>query len=71
MGLFSSIKEWKKARQEKHIANMEAKGICPDCRGRGFDLYYPVEYYTTTPSVECPGCNGSGLFSDWNSQTSQ
>lgn len=64
MGLFQAISAWNAARYEKHVASMEEKGYCPDCRGKGFDAYAPFEYYHNT-SYECPGCGGSGQFSDW------
>ncbi|WP_102349769.1 methionine aminopeptidase [Bacillus sp. Marseille-P3661] len=64
MGLLNSFMEWNSARYEKKIAKMEAKGICPDCYGRGINSAAFNEFVFTN-SYECPGCNGSGHFSDW------
>ncbi|PLT31887.1 methionine aminopeptidase [Peribacillus deserti] len=64
MGLFSKFSEWNHARQEKFLSEMEALGSCPDCRGRGFNSYTPNEFYYSNV-YDCPGCNGSGLYSDW------
>jgi hypothetical protein len=65
MGLFSAISAWNTARYEKHVSNMAAQGLCPDCRGKGFNAYVPNEYYYSNV-YDCPGCNGSGNFSDWS-----
>ncbi|GIN88579.1 hypothetical protein J6TS2_49650 [Heyndrickxia sporothermodurans] len=65
MGLFLSIQEWKMNRYEKRMATMEAKGICPDCNGRGMNILSFNEYYLTN-DFDCPGCNGSGLYTDWH-----
>lgn len=64
LGLFQTFSAWNAARFEKHIASMEEKGLCPDCRGRGFDSYAPNEYYYNSV-YECSGCNGSGAYHDW------
>ncbi|MFA9558898.1 methionine aminopeptidase [Evansella sp. AB-rgal1] len=65
MGLINSIVEWRNAQYDKRIAKMEARGICPDCRGRGFNVF-ANEYYYSSSHIECGGCNGSGSFADWN-----
>ncbi|RFU61818.1 methionine aminopeptidase [Peribacillus glennii] len=64
MGLFSAISAWNASRYAKHVSNMEEKGLCPDCRGKGFNAYAPNEYYYSHV-YDCSGCNGSGSFSDW------
>jgi len=65
MRIFNSINQWNKERMEKKISTMQAQGKCPTCSGRGID--YPLGFHDFYyPSVmDCPGCNGSGLFSDW------
>ncbi|MCI1763221.1 hypothetical protein [Heyndrickxia oleronia] len=50
------------------LANMESKGFCPDCRGKGINHLALSEYYYST-SIECPGCNGSGTYTDWASNS--
>ena len=70
MGLFQTISAWNTARQEKHIALMQDKGLCPDCRGRGFSSYAPYEY-SYTNVYDCSGCNGSGSYVDWVETTNQ
>lgn len=64
MGLFKAISDWNTARYDRHVSNMEEKGLCPDCRGKGFNAYAPNEYYYSNV-YECSGCNGSGSFTDW------
>ncbi|SET98830.1 hypothetical protein SAMN05421676_11349 [Salinibacillus kushneri] len=64
MGIFQSINGWKENLREKRRATMEAKGYCPECRGRGFNVVpYSEAYYI--PPMDCTGCDGSGLYSDW------
>ncbi|MGX2958144.1 methionine aminopeptidase [Peribacillus sp. JNUCC 23] len=70
MGLFQTISAWNTARQEKHIALMQDKGLCPDCRGRGFSSYAPYDY-SYTNVYDCLGCNGSGSYVDWVETTNQ
>lgn len=64
MGLFSGISAWNANRIEKHRAKMEAKGLCPDCYGRGYSPFVPTEYHFADID-DCPGCNGSGTYADW------
>ncbi|MDG5786711.1 methionine aminopeptidase [Evansella sp. AB-P1] len=68
MGLFSAISEWRTQQYEKRISKMESKGICPDCRGKGFNMF-ANEYYYSPAYFECSGCNGSGSFQDWQAST--
>ncbi|MBU9711165.1 methionine aminopeptidase [Evansella tamaricis] len=63
MGLFNAISEWSNNRYQKKVEKMEARGHCPDCRGRGFHTF-PNEYFYA-PTYDCPGCNGTGSFADW------
>jgi DnaJ-class molecular chaperone len=64
MGLFNSFKGWREGRREKRRANMESLGLCPDCGGRGFQHVAHSEAYYMDP-LNCPGCDGSGVYSDW------
>lgn len=63
MGLFQSFSKWQSGRKQRRISEMQAKNKCPDCGGKGFYMF-SNEYFMTTP-YDCPGCNGSGTFSDW------
>ncbi|SFC90715.1 methionine aminopeptidase [Peribacillus sp. B-H-3] len=65
MGLFSAIASWNAARQAKFISEMESKGWCPDCRGKGFSAYAPNEYYYNSV-LDCPGCDGTGSYASWS-----
>ncbi|GGE39833.1 hypothetical protein GCM10011391_18300 [Pullulanibacillus camelliae] len=66
MGWFNKFSEWNTARQEKHRSEMETLGLCPDCNGRGFIPVSGLEY---TQPFDCPGCNGTGLYSEWDGET--
>lgn len=68
MSLFSSIGNWLDARYQKSLAEAEESGICPQCLGRGYNMYgtehlYSISFYNAYH--DCPACDGSGLFSDW------
>ncbi|MFP3123535.1 methionine aminopeptidase [Ectobacillus funiculus] len=65
MGLFSTISNWKTASYEKHKSNMQSLGHCPDCSGAGMILYPALSSSFYIPTYDCPGCNGSGLYTDW------
>mgnify|MGYP001163251106 FL=1 len=66
MRLFHSIAQWRKAQYEKKLAKMREEGKCPVCHGHGFNYYIFSEFIHIDPQHGyCPGCNGSGLFSDW------
>ncbi|KAA0547828.1 methionine aminopeptidase [Bacillus sp. BGMRC 2118] len=65
MGLLQSITDWNKARQERHVSTMKDKGDCPQCYGKGFHAYPGHEFSFYTASLDCPGCDGSGLYVDW------
>ncbi|WP_342430756.1 hypothetical protein [Neobacillus sp. FSL H8-0543] len=43
---------------------MKDQEKCPDCHGRGFTVY-PYNEYAYFNSFECPGCQGSGAYTDW------
>lgn len=64
LGIFNTIQEWNKNRYEKRITAMELKGKCPDCNGKGINTLALNEFYVTNV-YDCPGCNGSGSYSDW------
>jgi DnaJ-class molecular chaperone len=66
MGFINSITEWNKARREKHYSIMREKGHCPQCNGRGFHTYAGHEYAFYSSSLDCPGCEGSGSYTDWS-----
>ncbi|MFC4617643.1 methionine aminopeptidase [Camelliibacillus cellulosilyticus] len=65
MNVFNAYSNWRAGRQEKHRSKMEALGKCPDCRGRGFLTLYDYEY---AAPFDCPSCDGSGLYSDWEAK---
>jgi DnaJ-class molecular chaperone len=67
MGLFNTISEWNSQRQEKHHSKMKEKGYCPQCNGKGFHTYAGHEYAFYSSTLDCPGCEGSGTYADWNS----
>ncbi|WP_027725538.1 hypothetical protein [Tuberibacillus calidus] len=62
MGLFQAISNWQTERYQRHVSRMQALDKCPDCRGRGFINVLSFDY---AMPYECPGCNGSGSYSDW------
>ncbi|MDC3412139.1 methionine aminopeptidase [Aquibacillus sp. 3ASR75-11] len=62
MGLFQSFSNWRAAKYQQKVANAEENGFCPDCGGQGFSTFANEHFYTT---YDCPSCNGSGLFSEW------
>jgi DnaJ-class molecular chaperone len=64
MGLLNVFNQWKETRYQNHIANMKEQGKCPDCLGKGYSVY-PYNEFAYYHSLECPGCQGSGLFLDW------
>jgi len=63
MGLFNAISSWQADRYQKHVTKMQTLDKCPDCRGRGYINTISFDY---AMPYECPGCNGSGSFSDWH-----
>ncbi|MBM7585591.1 DnaJ-class molecular chaperone [Bacillus pakistanensis] len=66
MGLLNAINEWRTSRYENHVSKMKEANNCPECRGRGFLLYPANEYSYSADQFNCNGCNGSGLYSDWD-----
>ncbi|PMC39357.1 methionine aminopeptidase [Bacillus sp. UMB0899] len=68
MDFLRGIADWKQARVEKVRTDMESLGRCPDCRGRGFTSSFTSVYLPPTYDAifDCPGCNGSGQYEDWN-----
>lgn len=65
MGLLNSFNEWRTARYQNHVSKMKEANKCPDCHGRGFSLYPGNEYAFYTSQYNCSGCNGTGLYSEW------
>lgn len=68
MSLFDSLAGWKTSRTEKRMKDMEMKGLCPECFGRGFNIYAVHEFMYEPPEL-CNGCEGSGLYTDWIENT--
>lgn len=67
MGLLKTFNNWRSARQENFISNMSLQNKCPDCRGKGYNIYPAAsEFIPYDNTYDCPGCNGSGLFTDWS-----
>lgn len=64
LGIFNQVTSWMAAQNERRKAEMEAKGICPDCYGKGYNIY-ALNEFTYSNLYDCPGCNGSGQYSDW------
>ncbi|KKI88725.1 hypothetical protein WQ54_29890 [Bacillus sp. SA1-12] len=72
MNLIKAFSDWNVGRNQKIRAEMEALGKCPDCRGKGFITTLTSLHTPTYDSIfDCPGCNGTGQFSDWNSSEQQ
>ena len=66
LGLLNAFNDWRTSRHEKHVSKMQEMGKCPDCYGRGFIPYPASEFAYVSNALDCPGCNGSGLYTDWN-----
>lgn len=64
MRFLHALTEWRAARYEKNMAQMKAQGTCPDCRGNGLRPL-PIHEFAYVSLYDCPGCSGSGLYSDW------
>lgn len=65
MGLLDAYQNWKESRYENHVNNMKSQNKCPDCYGKGFHSFPVNEFVYYSNPYDCPGCNGSGLYSDW------
>lgn len=65
MQFFNTISNWKDERYEKYKARMKSQGNCPDCCGRGLIPSTSALSTLHIAPYDCPGCNGSGLYSDW------
>ncbi|MDC3416032.1 methionine aminopeptidase [Aquibacillus salsiterrae] len=63
ISIFNAVSDWVDGRYQKRVAKMKEEGKCPDCSGRGVEMYAYEHFYGS--SLHCPGCNGSGLFEDW------
>lgn len=66
MGILDAYNQWRVSRYDNHVSNMRSQNKCPDCRGKGYHAYPVNEFVYYTDSYECPGCNGTGQYSDWN-----
>jgi DnaJ-class molecular chaperone len=64
MGLLNAYNQWKENKYQNFVSNMKYQGKCPDCHGRGYTVY-PYNEFAYFNSYECPGCQGSGLYQDW------
>lgn len=64
MGLLNAFHQWREARYQHHLSRMRNQGKCPDCYGRGFTVY-PYNEFSYYNSFECPSCQGSGNYTDW------
>lgn len=64
MGIINSFSKWRENRYEQRITEMQAKGLCPDCRGLGINTIGLNEYLNYS-LYHCPGCDGTGQYSDW------
>ncbi|MDQ0228817.1 methionine aminopeptidase [Metabacillus malikii] len=69
MNIIRSISSWNAGRIEKKINEMKDIGNCPDCKGNGF-ITTIASYYTPSFDLlyDCPGCNGTGQYSEWEMQ---
>ncbi|EWG11310.1 methionine aminopeptidase [Cytobacillus firmus] len=67
MGLLNAFNEWREMRYQNHVNRMKEENKCPDCYGRGFSLYPGNEFAYHANQFDCQGCNGTGLYSEWNS----
>lgn len=69
MGIFQTFYDWQAQMYQKKVEKMRDQGLCPDCRGRGYNPAAVNAYvYMPTYDYTCAGCNGTGSFSDWNSR---
>jgi len=66
MGLFDVLSQWRNTWHENHVNHMKEQNKCPDCFGRGFFPLSANEFMFYSSLHECPGCHGSGLYTDWN-----
>lgn len=58
MDIFNQISQWLKTRDERKTAQMEAKGLCPECNYET-GLYPLINEFC---SYECTSCGGTGLL---------
>lgn len=65
LGLLDAFNQWKNTRYENHLSVMKEQNKCPDCYGRGFYTFSANEFFYHAAPYDCPGCNGSGRYSDW------
>ncbi|MBD8070527.1 methionine aminopeptidase [Bacillus sp. PS06] len=65
MSIFNAISEWKNERHHQHLTQMKSIGKCPECNGSRIVPTFRAIY--NGPPL-CPGCEGSGLYSDWKNR---
>ena len=65
VGLINAFTSWQHERYQRHLSKMQQLEKCPNCHGRGFINTISFDY---AMPYECPGCSGSGAFSDWENQ---
>ncbi|MBU8905943.1 hypothetical protein [Desertibacillus haloalkaliphilus] len=66
MGLFKMIKRWQEAMYKRKLVKARAKGICPDCRGFGYDPLMLQDHFTlNAKDFDCVGCKGTGSYTEW------
>ncbi|GAE25950.1 hypothetical protein JCM9140_1973 [Halalkalibacter wakoensis JCM 9140] len=64
MGLLNVIGNWFDQRYEKRVEYSKEQGVCPECQGKGFSMH-GSEMYMLNSYLDCGGCSGSGLYTDW------
>jgi RNA polymerase subunit RPABC4/transcription elongation factor Spt4 len=65
MGLLNAYNEWKNSRYQRHLTAMKDQDKCPDCFGRGYYIYPANEFVYNVNPHDCPGCNGTGTYTEW------
>lgn len=67
MNLLNKFFAWKDENEHKRMQKMRERDTCPDCRGRGFNpiMLNEFTYIGAYDDYKCPGCDGSGRYSDW------
>lgn len=70
MRLIDSIQKWRKQQVEKKMAKHRERNTCPDCYGRGYTAlaFSEAAFVYSSDQWLCPGCGGSGKYTDWEAQ---
>ncbi|MFD2443792.1 methionine aminopeptidase [Bacillus sp. CGMCC 1.16607] len=71
MGLLSAFNDWRASRYENHVTQMKEENKCPDCSGQGYFIYPTTDFTYNANTFDCVGCNGSGLYSEWETQINE